>query len=319
VKTKPVFVYKGDALAKYNFGDNHPFGPKRHHVFHDELERLSLGALVQITPPSRASIDQLALFHTSSYIDQVSRASEDGKGFLDDGDTPAFLGVFEAASDVVGTTLAAIDAIMHGQARRAFSPIGGLHHARRDKAGGFCVFNDCGVAIHYLRENYNVQRILYVDIDAHHGDGIFYDFEDDADLLFADIHQDGDTLYPGTGASDETGTGNAVNTKINLSLPPGATDNEFSEAWAKVENYLMDNPPEFIILQCGADSLAGDPITQLNLTEAAHRMAALSLCQIADRHCDGRIIGLGGGGYNLDNIAKAWTQVIRAFLVNQKS
>lgn len=319
MKTKPVFVYKGDALAKYNFGDNHPFGPKRHHVFHDELDRLSLNTLVQITPPSRASIDQLALFHTSSYIDQVSRASEDGKGFLDDGDTPAFLGVFEAASDVVGTTLAAIDAVMHGQACRAFSPIGGLHHARRDKAGGFCVFNDCGVAIHYLREKYNIQRILYVDIDAHHGDGIFYDFEDDADLLFADIHQDGDTLYPGTGASDETGIGNAVNTKINLSLPPGATDNEFSEAWVKVENYLMDNPPEFIILQCGADSLAGDPITQLDLTEASHRMAALSLCQIADRHCEGRIIGLGGGGYNLDNIARAWTQVITAFLVNQKS
>ena len=319
MKTKPVFVYKGDALTKYNFGQEHPFGPKRHAAFHDKLERLPLGTSLHIASPSRATVDQLALFHTSSYIDLVSRASEDGKGFLDHGDTPAFIGVFEAASDVVGTTLAAIDAIMHGQAHRAFSPIGGLHHARRDKAGGFCVFNDCGVAIHYLRENYDIQRILYVDIDAHHGDGVFYDFEDDAELLFADIHQDGNTLYPGTGASNETGIGDAINTKINLSLPPGATDNEFTEAWSQVENYVMDNPPEFIILQCGADSLAGDPITQLMLTEASHRMAASSLCQMADRYCNGRVLGLGGGGYNLLNIAKAWTQVIEAFVVDSKS
>lgn len=317
MNTKPVFVYKGDALADYNFGEKHPFGPKRHLAFHDALTQQKLDFEVTLMSPSRATVDQLALFHTSDYIDQVSRASEDGKGYLDHGDTPAFIGVFEVASDVVGTTLSAIDAIMHEDASRAFSPIGGLHHARRDKAGGFCVFNDCGIAIHYLREVYGIQRIAYVDIDAHHGDGVFYDFEEDENLLFADIHQDGATLYPGTGHTSETGRGKAKDTKLNLSLPPGAGDHEFSQLWSQVENYLIDNQPEFIILQCGADSLAGDPITQLELTEKSHGMAAESLCRIADQYCKGRIIGLGGGGYNLDNIAKAWTHVVKSFLIRQ--
>ena len=317
MNTKPVFVYKGEALASYNFGEKHPFGPLRHAAFHDALALSELASQVTIMPPAKASVDQLALFHTSDYINQVSRASEDGKGYLDQGDTPAFIGVFEVASDIVGTTLAAIDAIMHEDAKRAFSPIGGLHHARRDQAGGFCVFNDCGVAIHYLREAYNIKRIAYVDIDAHHGDGVFYDFEDDKDLLFADIHQDGATLYPGTGHSSETGIGSALNTKLNLSLPPGAGDQEFNQLWHRVENYLIDNEPEFIILQCGADSLAGDPITQLELTEKSHGIAAESLCQIADRFCNGRILGLGGGGYNLHNISKAWTQVVKSFLMSQ--
>ena len=127
----------------------------------------------------------------------------------DDGDTPARPGIFDAASVAVGTTMAAVDAIMQGEAKRAFVPIAGLHHAGRDCAAGFCVFNDCGVAAEYLRAKYGVTRIAYVDIDAHHGDGVFYGFEDDPDLIFADIHEDGRYLYPGTGAVTETGRGPA--------------------------------------------------------------------------------------------------------------
>ncbi|HEX5787687.1 MAG TPA: acetoin utilization protein AcuC [Woeseiaceae bacterium] len=309
----PVQVYRGEALARYGFGDPHPFGTDRHDVFHAELAGAGLDGRIRYAHPRRASVDDLLLFHTPGHIDRVSRLSEIGRGFLDDGDTPAVRGIFEAASDVVGSVMAAADAIMLGEAKRAFVPIAGLHHAARDRAAGFCVFNDCGVVAEYLRRRHGLRRIAYVDIDAHHGDGVFYGFEDDPDILFADIHEDGRFLYPGTGAAAETGRGAARDTKLNLPLPPGADDDDFFAAWARVEAYLEAARPEFILLQCGADSLDGDPITHLAYTENAHAHAAAALCRIADRHCDGRIIGTGGGGYNRRNLARAWTRVVEAF------
>ncbi len=309
----PMYVYRGDALANYGFGDEHPFGMDRHAAFQTELAEADLGAAIQYVEPRRASVDDIALFHTPEYIDLVSKRSKEGTGFLDDGDTPAYPGIFDKASDVVGTTLAAVDAIMAGESKRAFVPIAGLHHAGRGHAAGFCVFNDCGVAVEHLRKNHGLQRIAYVDIDAHHGDGVFYSFEDDPDLIFADIHEDGRFLYPGTGHADETGKGKAIGTKLNIPMPPGAGDAEFVTAWETVKDYIDDAAPEFVIFQCGADSLDGDPITHLRYSEEAHAKAASDLCELADRHCEGRIIGTGGGGYNLGNLARAWTRVVESF------
>jgi acetoin utilization protein AcuC len=170
------------------------------------------------------------------------------------------------------------------------------------------------VAVETLRSRYGVRRVAYVDIDAHHGDGVFYAYEDDCDLAFADIHQDGRGLYPGTGMDSETGRGAAAGTKLNLPLPPGAGDSEFLEAWREVEAYLERFPSEFILFQCGADSLGGDPITDLRFTAAAHAHAAHRLCVIADAHGHGRVLGMGGGGYNRRNLARAWTAVVGAFL-----
>ncbi len=311
--TSTVLVYRGSEIARYGFGDPHPFGTDRHDVFQRELEAEALGSAVAYAAPRRATVDELLLFHTADYIDLVSRKSQAGRGYLDEGDTPAFPGVFDAASDVVGTTLAAVDAVMAGDTRRAFVPIAGLHHAARNHAAGFCVFNDCGVAAEYLRKNHGLTRIAYVDIDAHHGDGMFYGFEDDPGLIFADIHEDGRHLYPGTGAESETGTGRARGTKLNIALAPGADDAEFRRAWRRVEAYLDAAKPEFILFQCGADSLEGDPITHLCLTEQAHADAAATLCRLADKHCEGRIVGTGGGGYNRRNLARAWTRVVRSF------
>ena len=311
---QPVLVYRGEELANYGFGDPHPFGLDRHGVFQAELDNADLNGDICYATPRRASVDDLLLFHTADYVDMVSRMSAEGRGFLDDGDTPAMPGIFDAASDVVGTTLASVDAIMAGETRRAFVPIAGLHHAGRSHAAGFCVFNDLGVAVEYLRYKYGVQRIAYVDIDAHHGDGMFYSFEDDPDLLFADIHEDGRYLYPGTGSADETGKGRARGTKLNIPMPPGAGDTEFQQVWARVESYLVDAQPDFILFQCGADSLEGDPITHLCYTENAHAEAAAALCRIADSYCDGRIIGTGGGGYNRRNLARAWTRVVQSFV-----
>jgi acetoin utilization protein AcuC len=310
----PVLVYKGDELASYGFGDPHPFGLDRHDVFHDELAAAGLGDAIEYATPRSADVDDLLLFHTADYIDKVSKMSAEGKGYLDEGDTPALPGIFDAASVVVGTTLAAVDAIMEGKARRAFVPIAGLHHAGRNNAAGFCVFNDCGVAAEYLRKQHDLQRIAYVDIDAHHGDGMFYGFEDDANLIFADIHEDGRYIYPGTGAAEETGKGRARGTKLNIPMAPGADDNDFRRAWSRVEAYLDHARPEFILFQCGADSLEGDPITHLRYTEQAHADAAAALCRLADKHCAGRIIGTGGGGYNRHNLARAWTRVVQSFV-----
>jgi acetoin utilization protein AcuC len=312
--TENVLVYRGKEIAAYGFGDPHPFGTDRHDVFHAELAKAGLGDAIHYGHPRPALVDELALFHTAEYIDKVSRMSAEGGGWLDDGDTPAIKGIYDAASAVVGAVLCAVDEVMHDNYRRAFVPIAGLHHAARDRAAGFCVFNDCGIAAEYLRKEFGLQRIAYVDIDAHHGDGVFYGFEDDPDLIFADIHEDGRYLYPGTGHASETGKGRATGTKLNIPLPPGADDTDFRRAWNQVEAYIEAQRPDFILMQCGADSLEGDPITHMAWTEDAHAYAAAALCRLANKHCGGRIIGTGGGGYNRHNLARAWTRVVQSFV-----
>jgi acetoin utilization protein AcuC len=192
-------------------------------------------------------------------------------------------------------------------------PIAGLHHAARDTAAGFCIFNDCGVLIEKLRRE-GIARVAYVDIDAHHGDGVFYAFEADPQLVFADLHEDGQFLYPGTGRTDETGAGAAAGSKLNIPLPPGADDAVFADRWQEVMNHLARFEPQFIILQCGADSLAGDPITHLQLSAASHALAARELAGLADRLGHGRLLALGGGGYNRANIAAAWNAVVQELL-----
>jgi acetoin utilization protein AcuC len=269
---------------------------------------------VRILEPRDASYEELVAFHTPEYVDFVRERSITGQGFLDAGDTPAFRGVYEAAATVVGATLRAAESIMSGACRRAFVPIAGLHHAARGRAAGFCVFNDCGVAIELLRARAGLERIAYVDIDAHHGDGVFYAFEEDAGVIVADIHEDGRYLYPGTGAAQETGRGAALGTKLNLPLPPGADDDLFGRAWPAVMAHLQRFAPQFILLQCGADSLGGDPITHLRLSAQAHGRAALELAALADQLGHGRVLALGGGGYNRANVAQAWNAVVESLL-----
>jgi len=309
-------VYLGQDLARYGFGDSHPFGPDRLDAFWRHAQVQGLAAKITPCAPVSAPREALERFHDRDYVERVIRQSSTGKGWLDQGDTPAFPGIHEAACFIVGSVLDAVERLLEGRCTRAFVPIAGLHHARRDGAAGFCVYNDCGIAIETLRRVHGVQRVAYVDIDAHHGDGVFYGFEDDPDLLFADLHEDGRYLYPGTGAADETGTGLAEGCKLNIPLPPGAGDEAFFEAWQRVERYLEAHAPEFILFQCGADSIDGDPITDLRLTPAAHRHAATRLCLLADRHCQGRLLVMGGGGYNRSNLARAWSAVLEALLAS---
>ena len=309
-----VTVFTGDSLARYSFGEAHPFGPMRHQAFVDEFHRQGLDSHVQLGTPVPATQEQIEWFHDPAYVERVKQASLLGQGFLDQGDTPAFIGVYDAAATVAGTTLAALDSILNQGYQRAFVPIAGLHHARRDSAAGFCVFNDCGIAIEALRRVYNISRIAYVDIDAHHGDGVFYSYETDPELFFVDIHEDGHFLYPGTGMINETGKGNAIGTKLNIPMPMYANDEQFYNIWPSAEKFLEKAQPEIILFQCGADSLAGDPITHMQYTQATHAYAAQQLCSLADRFCNGRILAMGGGGYNLVNLAQAWCAVVNEFI-----
>ncbi len=309
-----MLVVAGERVARYGFGDGHPFGPDRHNAFMREFTARRLDAAVRVVETRAATRTELESFHTSAYVDLVRERSALGQGYLDAGDTPAWRGVFEAAADVVGATLTASEAIMRGDARRAFVPIAGLHHSARGAAAGFCVFNDCGVAIEMLRKQYGLRRIAYVDIDAHHGDGVYYGFEDDPDVIFADIHEDGRYLYPGTGAEHEVGIGAAAGTKLNLPVPPGANDQVFETTWPRVLAHLRKYEPEFIVMQCGADSVEGDPITHLKFSPAAHRRAAADLVSLAERLGHGRVLATGGGGYNRLNIAMAWSGVVEGML-----
>jgi len=305
-------VFIGDALGQYGFGQGHPFGLDRHAAFVAEFYKRGLDKQVTLRQPVMADEQTILYFHSEEYLEQVKRQSITGQGFLDCGDTPAFKGVYEAAALVVGTTLAAVNCIMNGQSQRTFIPIAGLHHARRDTAAGFCVFNDCGVAIEALRRDHGLRKIAYVDIDAHHGDGVFYSFEDDPDLVFVDFHEDGRFLYPGTGNANETGSGSAQGTKLNIPMPPNANDAQFLQRWDEAEAFIAQGEPEFILLQCGADSVLGDPITHMAYSPATHAHTARRLCQLADRLCNGRILAMGGGGYNRTNLANAWCEVVNA-------
>jgi acetoin utilization protein AcuC len=307
-------AYIGEELAHYGFGEGHPFGPDRLDVFWNQAQAAGLDERVARRAPVRADRESIERFHTREYVERVIRQSETGEGYLDFGDTPAFPGVYEAAGFVVGSVLDAAARVLSGECRRAFVPIAGLHHARRDGASGFCVFNDCGVAIETLRRVHGLQRIAYVDIDAHHGDGVFYAFEDDPAVIFADLHEDGRYLYPGTGGAAENGRGAARGTKLNIPMPPGAGDDAFRDAWERVESHVDKFRPEFILFQCGADSIGGDPITHLAYTPASHRHAAAGLCRLADEHCQGRLLAMGGGGYNRRNLALAWTAVLEALV-----
>jgi acetoin utilization protein AcuC len=312
--TDETYVYLGDALGSYGFGGGHPFSPQRYTVFKQAFEDKGLVARCHVEAPVVADAKQIERFHTHDYVQRVQAQSRDGIGWLDYGDTPAYKGVYEAAAAVVGTTLDAMHRIMIGKCKRAFVPIAGLHHAARDAAAGFCVFNDCGVAIETLQSEYGLKRVAYIDIDAHHGDGVFYAFEDNPGVLIADLHQDGRTLYPGTGFACETGKGRAQGTKLNIPMPPGADDNLFMSAWERVEQFLHVHQPEFILLQCGVDSIRGDPITAMAYSSRAHAHSAERLREIADSYSEGRLLATGGGGYNLSNVAAGWTAVVEALV-----
>jgi acetoin utilization protein AcuC len=303
-----VCVVEGDGLLRYSFPPPHPFNSGRVVRFWEELEKAGIDE-VSIAP-ALADEEAILLFHDKELFEFVRKASKLGYGYLDEGDTPAFKGVLEAAEFAVGSTLSCVEMVLEGKVAHGFNPVGGLHHARPGRSAGFCVFNDIGVAIEMLRKR-GLSRILYVDIDVHHGDGVFYPYETDPGVFIFDVHEDGRFIYPGTGNAEETGKGKAVGTKLNITLTPGEGDERMADIVTKFEEFATRARPEFVIFQCGADSLGGDPLGRLVFTSSFHSAVANALHRVAHSSCEGRMVSLGGGGYDPANCARAWTSVVR--------
>ncbi len=308
-----VIIYKGE-LFKYGFPD-HIFNTKRFEIFWSKLVSSSILTNKNIIIRDSQAVDLkiLELFHDKSHIEYVRRLSESGNGFLDYGDTPVFKGLFEIALHVVGATVDATNSVLNNEAKYAFNPAGGYHHAKRNASAGFCVFNDVGVAIEYMLKKDLVDKIYYIDIDAHHGDGVYYSFEDNPNVYIFDVHESGRFIYPGTGFERERGRGKAVGTKINVSLLPGASDNELIKAIDRAYKFGLSIDPDIIILQAGADGISGDPITHLNYSLEGYKTAIKKVKELANNTCE-KLVVLGGGGYNVSNVSEAWFNILKILL-----
>ena len=311
-----VSVVWDDALLGYTMGGDHPLHPVRL----DLTMRLadSLGVLagdrIRMLTPAPAGEDLLTLVHDPGYLDAVRRAPHDptaGHG-LGTADNPVFQGMYEAAALITGGSVLAAEQVHSGAAQHAVNIAGGLHHAMRDSASGFCVFNDAAVAIAWLLGQGH-QRIAYVDLDVHHGDGVQAAFYDDPRVLTVSIHQTPLTLFPGTGFPEETGApGPALGSAVNLALPNGTDDSSWLRAFdAVVPAVLRAFRPEILVTQCGCDSHHEDPLADLALTVDGQRAAYRAVHDLAHEICDGRWIVLGGGGYGLVRcVPRAWTHLL---------
>lgn len=308
-------VWFGDDASRYDHGAGHPLRPERvtltRRLIHDY--GLVDGARVQETPARDASLDDLALVHTEEYVDAVIRAGRGERGSwwqygFGPGDNPVFPRMHEASSRVVGATLAAAEAVLTGRAEHAFNPAGGLHHALPARASGFCVYDDPAIAIAWLLAR-GVSRVAYVDVDVHHGDGVQEIFYRDPRVLTISLHQDGRTLFPGTGFTEEVGAGDAAGTSVNVPLPPFTGDDAWLRAFREVVPALVEAfRPEVLVTQLGCDSHYSDPLANLGLTTAAYRATATELHDLAHRAAGGRWLATGGGGYQWASVVpRAWT------------
>jgi acetoin utilization protein AcuC len=309
---KVAFIYS-DEFLNYEFGPSHPFKSLRLKLTLELMRALNVldSRGVKATEPAAASLEDILLFHTEDYVKTVRYFSQIGYGTLDRGDTPAFKGCYDVARLIVGGSIKAVDLVMSGKANHAFNIGGGLHHAHPDRASGFCIFNDPAIAVAYLKQKYNLKRIMYLDVDAHHGDGVMYGFYSDPSLLDIDFHENGRHLFPGTGFPEETGEGPGKGYKVNVPLPPHTRDEAFLYAFNEIVPPLAQAyRPEIILLQCGVDSHFDDPLTHLELTTRAYSVVASRIHAMAHEICDGRLVLFGGGGYNVRNVARCWTIVL---------
>lgn len=272
----------------------------------------ALGHPVDAVDPRVATHEDVGRVHSEDFQETVKAAS-DGRAppqareyGLDTGDVPVFSGMDAATRGLVGGTLHGADLIAEGTARRVLQLGGGLHHAHRDRASGFCVYNDLSVAIDFLREQ--DLQVAYIDIDVHHGDGVQFLHYDDPGVLTISLHESGRYLFPGTGQTAEIGDGQGEGFAVNLPLAPSTEESSYLDVFDRVVPYALDHfDADVILAQCGTDAHFSDPLADLLLSSHTYETLFRALLNLADEHTDGRILCTLGGGYHFDAVARIWT------------
>ena len=313
----PLTLAWDERLIEYDFGPGHPLAPVRVELTMALARELGVLALpsVSLLIPEPADLDELQLAHDPAYIDAVRQAGHDGMGNgrygLGTPDNPVFDNMHEASALVAGATLTAARAVWSGQALHAANIAGGLHHAMRRSASGFCVYNDPAIAISWLLAE-GAQRIAYVDVDVHHGDGVQAAFYHDPRVMTISLHEHPATLFPGTGLASEIGSGDGRGYAVNVALPAGTGDAGWLRAFdAVVPPLVRAFRPEVLVSQHGCDSHLLDPLAHLEVSVDAQRRAALMMHELAHETADGRWLFTGGGGYQLVQVVpRSWTHLL---------
>lgn len=308
-------------LAGYDLGESHPLDPIRLTLSVELMRAYGILGPDAVVVPDTATDGQLELVHDRDYIEAVREASDRSSGFrprmgLGTADDPIFAGMHEVSARICGASIRGLEEVVSGRRGRTFSIAGGLHHAHRDRAAGFCVYNDPAVAIAVTRLAHPNLRVLYVDIDAHHGDGVQEAFYDSAEVMTVSIHESGSHLFPGTGFPHETGAGDGIGYAANVPLPPYATDECFRLAFDGVVAPLARAfRPDVVVAQLGIDAHHDDPLTHLGMTLPGYRSLVDGIVDLAEELCDGRLAAEGGGGYRvLTTVPLAWTWVMGRLL-----
>jgi acetoin utilization protein AcuC len=302
-----------EGYLAYDFGD-HPLNPLRLELTIALAGQLGVLDHLQLVAPRPADEAQLRTVHDADYLAAVRRASDE-PGFVGYGlgtsDDPVFAGMFDASALIAGGSAIAAAHVAAGDVAHAVNIAGGLHHAMRGHASGFCVFNDAVLAIRTVLAA-GMAKVAYVDVDVHHGDGVQAAFYDDPRVLTVSVHQDPRTLFPGTGFPDEVGVGAAEGASVNIALPPGTDDAGWLRAFrAVVPSVLRAFRPDVLVTQCGCDTHHEDPLANLELSVDGQRAAIADLHRLAHEVADGKWVALGGGGYGLVRcVPRTWTHLL---------
>ena len=314
----PVALVYGDELMKHRLSDQHPLQPIRVKLAVDLIRSTGLIEHAHLLPPRRATIAELELAHSPEYVDLVRKLSDpaqrgrvpveliEAAGF-GSADNPISDELHEGTSLVVGATLIGAEAVDGGAALHAFSPSGGLHHAHRDRASGFCTYDDPAIACRWLKDRGH--RVAYVDVDVHHGDGVEDIFFADPDILTISLHESGRYLFPGTGFPQDHGVGNGKGAAANLPFMPFTWDEPWLEGFEKIVPPLLRRfKPTVLVTQDGCDTHYLDPLAHIAASTRIWPRVGRLFHELAHELCDGRWLALGGGGYAIyEVVPRAWT------------
>ncbi|SDN54490.1 acetoin utilization protein AcuC [Alkalicoccus daliensis] len=316
MKQEAAFIFSKEQLD-YKFNEEHPFNQRRLSMTNDLLFKCGALKEADIHPARMASVDELLLVHDEDFVSAVISATDGQqkssfrtKYGIGTDDTPVFPMMHDAASWLVGGTLQAADLVFDKGYKHALNLGGGLHHGFRGKASGFCIYNDSSIAIEYIRRKYGA-RVLYVDTDAHHGDGVQWAFYDDPDVCTVSFHESGRFLFPGTGHVSERGHGKGYGSTYNVPFEAFSEDDTMLEAYERVLRAVIEDfRPDVILTQNGADSHYYDPLTHLCGTlDFFHNVPKLAH-ELAHEYCNGKWIAVGGGGYDIWRVVpRAWASI----------